>query len=178
MKKSLLLAVFVSVLLSACAVSPNSAQWVQPVHNQAAVFLWKHSGGSPSGNVIITYDISGNVMIRMLKDLPKPLLEVTSTRDGKFLASGPLSGGGWAGTADRVPVRFSLWKAVAEAWRGAIPARDGPQEVHTQTYRAAIWKVGGRIRELSVSSSDNGEVIRLVMQGAYPKDSPVPSASR
>jgi opacity protein-like surface antigen len=169
MKNSLLLPLAAALCLSACAVSPNSAEWVQPVHNQNAIFLWKHSGGSLSGKVVITYDISGNVMIRILKDLPKPLLEITSTRDGKFFATGPLSGGGWSGTGDRVPVRFSLWKAVAEAWRGAIPARDGAQEVHTQTYRAAISKVAGRVRELSVSSSDNGEVIRLVMAGTYPK---------
>jgi hypothetical protein len=100
--------------------------------------------------------------MRLTKSLPKPMLEITSMTDGKFAASGPLAGGGWSGDASRAPLRFSLWTALTAAWRGAHSARDGRQEVHTDSYRAAVWKEAGRIRELSVSSSDNGEVIRLV----------------
>lgn len=164
MNCSRFLGLFLALFLASCASAPDQSSWVAPIHSQNAAFLWTHSGGSMSGQAVITYDISGNVMIRLLKDLPKPLLETTSTRDGRFFASGPMSGGGWSGRADRVPVRFSLWSALAEAWRGAIPARDGPQEVHTATYRAAVLKDAGRVRELSVSSSDNGEVIRLVFR--------------
>lgn len=157
------------LMVASCASVAGASEWVEPVHNQSATFLWEHTGGKLSGTAVITYDFAGNVMIRLLKNVPKPLLETTSTRDGRFFARGPLAGGGWSGNADRVPLRFSLWKALAEAWRGAIDARDGPQEVHTQTYRAAVMKESGRVRELSVSSTDNGEVIRLVMTGVYPR---------
>lgn len=140
----------------------SASDWVEPVHSQRATFLWRHPGGTVAGEAVITYDIAGNVMIRLTKGLPRPVLEVVSTREGRFSASGPFAGGGWTGDAARIPLRYALWQALAEAWRGSIPARDGRQEVHTASYRAAVWKDGGRIRELAVSSLDNGELIRLV----------------
>lgn len=160
--KKLLLATVLS--LSACASGPEPSAWVPPLQNSRASFLWTHPGGSLAGSAEITNDVVGNVSIRLTKNLPRPLLEITSLLGGRFYAEGPLAGGGWSGPADRAPVRFSLWTALAAAWRGAHPARDGRQEVHTATYRAAVWKENGRIRELSVSSTDNGEVIRLVFQ--------------
>ncbi len=158
--KKLLLAL--SLSLVACASAPDSAKWMPPLQNSQAGFLWKHSGGALAGEALITNDVAGNVTIHLTKGLPKPLLEITSLTDGKFFASGPLAGGGWSGDASRAPLRFRLWTALTSAWRGAHPARDGRQEVHTDAYRAAVWKEAGRIRELSVSSTDNGEVIRLV----------------
>ncbi len=150
--------------LGACASRPDPVAWTPPLQNSRAAFLWKHAGGSLAGDAEITNDVRGNVHLRLTKDLPRPLLEITSMTDGKFRASGPLAGGGWSGDASRAPMRFSLWTALPAAWRGAHPARDGRQEVHTDSYRAAVWKEAGRIRELSVSSADNGEVIRLVFR--------------
>ncbi len=161
MKKLLLAS---ALFLCACASSPEPVVWSPPIQNSLASFLWKHSGGSLAGTAEITNDIRGNLVIRLTKDLPRPLLEITSMTDGVFSTSGPLAGGGWSGDASRAPARFSLWTALAAAWRGAYPARDGRQEVHTDSYRAAVWKEAGRIKELSVSSSDNGEVIRLVFR--------------
>lgn len=152
------------LLLAGCATQPDAVNWTPPIQNSRATFLWKHRGGTLAGEADITNDVRGNVLVRLTKDLPKPLLEITSMTDGQFSATGPLAGGGWSGDASRAPVRFSLWTALAAAWRGAYPARDGRQEVHTDSYRAAVWKESGRIRELSVSSSDNGEVIRLVFR--------------
>jgi len=153
-----------TLCLAACASRPDLADWTPPIQNSRADFLWKHRGGSLAGEADITNDIRGDMSIRLTKELPKPLLEITSMTDGRFSAEGPLAGGGWSGDASRAPARFSLWTALAAAWRGAYPARDGRQEVHTDSYRAAVWKEGGRIRELSVSSNDNGEVIRLVFR--------------
>ncbi len=153
-----------ALALAGCSSTTSAPRWIEPVHTQNAAFLWKHSGGTLMGDASITYDLSGHVMIRLSKNLPSPLLETVSTAQGQFSASGPLSGGGWTGPANRVPVRFSLWQALSEAWRGAIPARDGRQEVHTSSYRAAVWKENGRVRELSVSSTDNGEMVRLVFR--------------
>jgi hypothetical protein len=152
------------LLLAGCASQPDAVNWTPPIQNSRATFLWKHRGGTLAGEADITNDVRGNVEIRLTKDLPKPLLEITSMTGGHFSSTGPLAGGGWSGDASRAPVRFSLWTALAAAWRGAYPARDGRQEVHTDSYRAAVWKESGRIRELSVSSSDNGEVIRLVFR--------------
>ncbi len=152
-------------LLSACSSvggDGSPSDWIEPVHTQRASFLWRHPGGTVAGEALITYDISGNVLIRLTKGLPRPVLEVVSTSTGEFSASGPFAGRGWSGPASRVPLRHALWQALAEAWRGAIPARDGRQEVHAASYRAAVWKDGGKIRELAVSSTDNGELIRLV----------------
>lgn len=152
------------LLLAGCASGPDPVSWTQPVRSEQAAFLWKHSGGSLAGNATILSDSTGNVMIQLNKNLPQPLLELTSTRVGQFSATGPLAGGGWSGDASNAPLRFSLWTALAAAWRGAQPANEGRQEVHTSAYRAAMWKQGGRLRELSVSSSDNGEVVRLVFR--------------
>ena len=160
--KHLLLAI--SLCLGACASSPDLAGWTPPVQNSRASFLWKHRGGSLAGEADITNDVRGNVVIRLTKDLPKPLLEITSMTDGQFSAEGPLAGGGWSGDASRAPARFRLWTSLAAAWRGAYPARDGRQEVRTDSCRAAVWKEAGRIRELSVSSDDNQEDIRLVFR--------------
>lgn len=159
MKKLLLASVF---LLAACASRPDLANWTPPLQNSHASFLWKHSCGSLAGEAELTNDVRGNVIIHLTKGLPRPLLEITSMTDGNFYVSGPLAGGGWSGMASRAPKRFALWTALAAAWRGACPARDGRQEVNADSYRAAVWKEAGRIRELSVSSFDNGEVIRLV----------------
>ncbi|MEI8310287.1 MAG: hypothetical protein WCH98_05985 [Verrucomicrobiota bacterium] len=153
-----------TLCLAACASRPDLSDWTPPIQNSHAAFLWKHRGGSLAGEADITNDIRGDMSIRLTKELPKPLLEITSMTDGRFSAEGPLAGGGWSGDASRAPARFSLWTALAAAWRGAYPARDGRQEVHTDSYRAAVWKDAGRIRELSVSSNDNGEVIRLVFR--------------
>jgi len=155
---------FAILCLSGCASGPSADLWSPPLQNASAGFLWKHVGGTLAGDADITSDAAGNVGIRLTKSLPSPLLEFTSLANGHFYASGPLSGGGWSGDASRAPVRFALWTALAAAWRGSQPAKDGRQEVHTDTYRAALWKEGGRIRELSVSSTDNGEVIRLVFR--------------
>jgi|GEM_PF-1978769 len=160
--KKLLLAI--ALCLAACASRPDLADWTPPIQNSRASFLWKHRGGSLAGDAAITNDVRGDVVIRLTKDLPKPLLEITSMADGRFAADGPLAGGGWSGDASRAPQRFALWTSLAAAWRGAHPARDGRQEVQTDTYRAAVWKEAGRIRELTVSSNDNGEVIRLVFR--------------
>ena len=158
MKKALLA---IALCLGACASRPDLADWTPPIQNSRASFLWKHSGGSLAGEADFTNDVRGNVVIRLTKDLPKPLLEITSMTDGQFAAAGPLAGGGWSGDASRAPLRFSLWTALVTAWRDAHPARVGRQEVRTDTCRAAVWKEAGRIRELSVSSGDNAEVIRL-----------------
>ena len=161
MKTPLLL---LSLLLAGCATQIDTADWTPPLQNSRASFLWKHTGGVLAGDAAITSDVRGNVVMRLTKNLPAPLLEFTSMTDGKFHASGPMAGGGWSGDASRAPTRFALWTALAAAWRGAHSARDGRQEVHTATYRAAVWKEAGRINELSVSSTDNGEVIRLVFR--------------
>jgi hypothetical protein len=160
--KILLLAA--ALILAACASRPDLSEWTPPLQNSRATFLWKHRNGSLSGEAEITNDVRGNMSLRLTKDLPKPLLEITSMTDARFSADGPLAGGGWSGIPSHAPARFSLWTALAAAWRGAYPARDGRQEVHTDSYRAAVWKDAGRIRELSVSSNDNGEVIRLVFR--------------
>jgi len=157
-------ALFAALLLAGCASGPSPDVWSPPIQNARAGFLWKHSGGTLAGDADITSDASGNVGIRLTKSLPAPLLELTSLASGRFYASGPLAGGGWSGEASRAPVRFALWTALAAAWKGAQPAKDGRQEVHTDTYRAALSKEAGRVRELSVSSTDNGEVIRLVFR--------------
>lgn len=151
-----------ALCLTACSSVPDSVDWTPPIQNSRASFLWKHTGGSLAGDADITNDVRGNAVIRLTKDLPKPLLEITSMTDGHFSATGPLAGGTWSGDASRAPLRIRLWTSLAAAWRGAHAARDGRQEVQTDTYRAAVWKEAGRIREITVSSSDNNEVIRLV----------------
>ena len=158
--KKLLLAF--TLCLAACASRPDLADWTPPVQHSRASFLWKHRGGSLAGEADITKDVRGDVVIRLTKNLP--LLEITSMADGRFAADGPLAGGGWSGDASRAPQRFGLWTSLAAAWRGAHPARDGRQEIQADTFRAAVWKEAGRIRELTVSSGDNGEVIRLVFR--------------
>jgi len=149
-----------ALALTGCASGPDPASWTPPIQHSRATFVWNHPGGTLAGKADITNDIGGNVEIRLSTE--RPMLDIASLTDGRFSASGPLSGGGWAGHADRAPIRFRLWTSLTSAWRGAHPARDGRQEVHTDSYRAAVWKESGCIRELSVSSSDNGEVIRLV----------------
>lgn len=158
--KKLLLATALGLV--ACSSHPEFSEWTPPLQSSRATFLWKHGSGLLAGEAGITNDVRGNMVLRLTKDLPKPLLEITSMTDGRFSAEGPLAGGGWSGDPSRAPMRFSLWTALAAAWRGACSARDGRQEVHTDSYRAAVWKESGRIREISVSSNDNGEVIRLV----------------
>lgn len=151
------------LLLAACAGPRASAPaWVEPVTAKRAAFLWKHAGGTLSGDALVTYDQAGNVAVRLMKNLPRPLLEVSSANSGGFSADGPLAGRAWSGDPERAPVRLRLWTAVCQAWRAALPARDGQQEVHTAAFRAAVWKENGRLRELTVSSTDNGELIRLV----------------
>jgi len=153
-----------ALVLAGCATSPEQPAWIPPIQQARATFLWKHAGGTLAGEAEITSDAAGNVAIRLTKSLPSPLLELTSLSQGTFRASGPLSGGGWSGESTRAPNRFALWTALAAAWRGSQLAKDGRQEVHTASYRAAVWKESGTIRELSVSSSDNGEVIRFVFR--------------
>lgn len=160
--KYLLLAA--TLCLGGCVSRQDAVNWTPPLQNSRAAFLWNHPGGSLAGDADITNDGGGNVVILLTKSLPKPLLEITSMTGGKFAVRGPLVGGGWSGEASRAPLRFSLWTSLSAAWRGALSARDGRQEVHTDSYRAAVWNEAGRIRELSVSSTDNGEVIRLVFR--------------
>ena len=152
------------LLLAGCAAGPDPDAWTPPIKTARAAFLWSHTGGDLAGDADITGDVRDNVSVRLTKNLPAPVLDLNSMGDGKFYASGPMAGGGWSGAADRAPQRFALWTALAAAWRGAQTAKDGRQEVHTATYRAAVWKEAGKIKELSVSSSDNGEVIRLVFR--------------
>jgi hypothetical protein len=159
-----LICLFAGLILAGCATPPRSLPWVPPIQQARAGFLWKHSGGTLAGEAEVTSDAAGNVAIRLTKSLPSPLLELSALSQGTFRATGPIAGGGWSGEASRAPSRFALWTALAAAWRGAERAKDGRQEVHTATYRAAVWKESGTLRELSVSSSDNGEVIRFVFR--------------
>jgi len=152
----------VAFLLAGCVSPPSTL--MSPVQISRAAFLWKQTGGTLAGEAEMTADVRGNLLIRLTKGLPPPLLEYTSLTDGKFRVSGPLAGGTWSGDACRAPIRLALWTALAAAWRDATPAKDGRQEVHTATYRAAVWKDAGKIKGLSVSSTDNGEVIRLVFR--------------
>jgi hypothetical protein len=156
--KNLLLA----LLLVGCASRPEGL--TPPVQISRAAFLWNRAGGALAGDADLTGDARGNLLIRLTKSLPSPLLECTSMTNGKFHAEGPLAGGAWSGDAPRAPVRLALWTALAAAWRDAQPAKDGREEIHTASYRAAVWKDSGKINELSVSSNDNGEVIRLVFR--------------
>lgn len=152
------------LFLEACAFIPEPTRWTPPITNAQAAFLWQHGDGSLVGDAIITSDARGNVMIRLTKNLPRPLLKITVTADGKCIATGAISAGGWSGDVARAPVRFRLWLALAGAWRGALAAPEGRQEVNAAIYRAAVWKESGRIRELSVSSNDNSEMIRLIFR--------------
>lgn len=154
----------ICLILSACATMSPSALWTEPVTVKRAAFLWRHAGGTLSGDAVVTHDQAGNVSIRLLKNLPRPLLEVTSSASGEFFADGPLAGRAWSGSPNRAPDRLSLWTAACEAWRAALSAREGQQEVHTPAFRAAVWKENGSLRELTVSSNDNGQLIRLVLE--------------
>lgn len=151
-----------ALLLAGCASRPEVL--APPVQTSHATFLWRHAGGTLAGDADLTEDACGNLRIRLTHDLPPPLLECASGTNGKFSAAGPLAGGSWSGDVSLAPVRLAVWTALAAAWKDARPAKDGRQEVHTAAYRAAAWKDGGKIRELSVSSTDNGDVVRLVFR--------------
>jgi hypothetical protein len=137
------------------------------MENARAGFLWKHGGENFAGDAEIASDACGNILIR-LTEAPslRMLLEITSRTDGTFRATGPLVSRGWSGRVDNVPLPLGLWAALAAAWRDVRGAAEGSQEFHTDVYRAAVRKKSGHVRELSVSSRDNGEVIHLVFRQA------------
>jgi len=149
------------LLLGACASAP--VPWTAPVQHTVAGFSWKRGAKSLAGDAEITSDARGNVRIRFTKT-SNPLLEITSTTDGNFRTTAPEAPGNWSGRTDNVPLHLSLWSALAQAWRDALAAPEGFQEIHAAAYRAAIRKESGRVRELSVSSSDTAEVIHLVFR--------------
>jgi hypothetical protein len=151
------------LVLAGCAAQPSArvAPTAPPDHSRAA-FLWSRPGGSIAGDADIASAPDGRFSLRLTKNLPSPLLEFTASPDGKFSVSGPLAGGRWRGSSP--PARLALWPALASAWQWARTASDGRQEAHTATYRAALWKESGKLRELTVSSNDSSEVVRLIVR--------------
>lgn len=154
------------LLLAGCAAQPTDrtvpAVPAAPLDHSRAGFLWSRAGGSLAGDADIASASDGRFVLRLTKNLPSPVLEFTASPDGKFSVSGPLAGGRWSGGS--IPARFAVWPALAGAWQWARPASDGRQEVHTATYRAAMWKESGKLREITVSSNDSGEVVRLIVR--------------
>jgi hypothetical protein len=148
-----------ALLIAGCVATRELATF-QPDSSEKALIRWQRKGRSLVYEAVCARARDGSVSVRLYKQSPMPLAEFRLGSANFFEASGRLAGRGWAGLVADAPSAFSTWVWFLTAYQRFV--EPGSPSLKSETVRVAFTKSGDKLKVLSVSNSENGEVVSAI----------------
>jgi hypothetical protein len=155
------LLVCVALLFAGCSATRELPAF-ETASSEKALIRWQRKGVSLVCDAVCARSQNGAVLVRLYKQSPAPLAEFRLEAENYFAARGRLAGRGWAGPAPGAPTTFSSWIAFLTGYQESAGLETGARQVQTAAARVAYTKSGGKLKALSVSNTETGEVISAV----------------
>lgn len=152
---------FALLAMPSCSTGGGDPAWREPVGRAEGTYVWTRSSGITQGGAEVLIDRIGNNRVAISSGDAIPLAEFTTSASGAFIATGPLCGGGWRGSARDAPARHRLWSALGTALPVASRLPDGPHQLRGPHYLAAVQRKGGALNRVTVSLPDQSESLRI-----------------
>ncbi len=148
------------VLLITGCVSTHELTAFQPVSSEKALIRWQRKGRSLVYDAVCSRSRDGSISIKLYKQTPMPLVEFRLGSANFFEVNGRLAGRGWAGPSADAPPVFSTWIWFLTAYQRS--AQPGSASLPSETMRVTSTKTADRLKVLSVSNSQTGEVVSAI----------------
>ena len=155
------LPICVALLFAGCSATRELTAF-EAASSEKALIRWQRKGVSLVCDAVCARSKNGAVLVRLYKQSPAPLAEFRLGPENYFAAKGRLAGRGWSGPAPGAPATFSSWIAFLAGYQESAFLETGARQVQTAATRVAYTKSGGKLKALSVSNIDTGEVISAV----------------
>ena len=155
------LPICVALLFAGCSATRELTTF-ETASSEKALIRWQRKGVSLVCDAVCARSKNGAVLVRLYKQSPAPLAEFRLGSENYFAAKGRLAGRGWSGPAPGAPATFSSWIAFLAGYQESAFLETGARQVQTAATRVAYTKSGGKLKALSVSNTDTGEVISAV----------------
>ncbi|HEY5707163.1 MAG TPA: hypothetical protein VIS96_16505 [Terrimicrobiaceae bacterium] len=155
------LPICVALVLGGCSAGRELAAF-EAASSEKALIRWHRKGVSLVWDAVCARSSNDTVLVRLYKQSPASLAEFRLGPENDFTATGRLAGRGWAGPAPSAPAIFSSWIAFLAAYQDSAGLGPGSRQLQTATTRVASTKSDGRLKALSVSNTETGEVISAV----------------
>jgi hypothetical protein len=155
------LLICVALLFTGCSATRELTAF-EAASSEKAIIRWQRKGVSLVCDAVCARSQNGAVLVRLYKQSPAPLVEFRLESESYFAAKGRLAGRGWAGPAPGAPTTFSSWIAFLTGYQESASLETGARQLQTAATRVAYTKSGGKLKALSVSNTDTGEVISAV----------------
>jgi hypothetical protein len=156
-----ILPICVALLFGGCSATHELAAF-EAASSEKALIRWYRKGVSLVCDTVCARSQNGAVLVRLYKQSPTPLVEFRLEPENYFVAKGRLAGRGWAGPAPGAPATFSSWIAFLSGYQESAGLETGARQIQTAATRVAYTKSGGKLKALSVSNTETGEVISAV----------------
>ena len=156
--KRVLLACFALLMVGCVATRELTA--FQPDSSEKALIRWQRKGRSLVYDAVCARARDGSVSVRLYKQSPVPLAEFRLGAANFFEASGRSVGRGWSGPSAEAPPVFSTWLWFLTAYQRS--AQPGSPSLQSETMRVTSTKSGDKLKVLSVSNSETGEVVSAI----------------
>lgn len=148
-----------ALLMAGCLASREFTTF-EPASSEKALIRWQRKGKSLVYDAVCARAKDGSVVVRLYKQSPTPLAEFRLGPDSSFDARGRLVGSGWNGPATDAPPVFSAWLWFLTAYQRS--AQPGAAPLQSATMRVTSTKSGNRLKVLSVSNTETGEVVSAI----------------
>ena len=155
------LPICVALLFAGCSATLELTAF-EASSSEKALIRWQRKGVSLVCDAVCARSKNGAVLVRLYNQSPAPLAEFRLGPENYFAAKGRLAGRGWAGPARGAPATFYSWIAFLAGYQESAFLETGARQVQTAATRVAYTKSGGKLKALSVSNTDTGEVISAV----------------
>jgi hypothetical protein len=128
--------------------------------SEKALIRWQRKGRSLVYDAVCARARDGSVLIRLYKQSPIPVGEFRLESDNSFEAAGRLAGRGWVGSVRDAPPVYACWIWFLTAYQK--PAQSGALSLPNSTIRVSSTRSGDKLKVLSVSNRETGEVISAI----------------
>ncbi|HEY5811352.1 MAG TPA: hypothetical protein VIT23_01715 [Terrimicrobiaceae bacterium] len=152
------LSLALALLVVGCATHRDFGTF-DPASSEKALIRWQRRGSSLVYDAVCARGQGGSVVVRLYKQSPAPLAEFRLEPNHSFSAQGRLVGRGWTGLDSDAPKAFKSWISFLTAYQAA---QTGSPEAHSPAIRVTSTKSGDKLKVLSVSNTQTGEVVSAI----------------
>lgn len=156
------LPICLALLIAGCSAGHELATF-EAASSEKALVRWQRKGKSLVYDGVFARAQDGSVVVRLYKQSPAPLVEFRLGRDNIFSAGGRLAGRGWTGPATDAPSVFSAWIWFLTAYQRSADTQPDASSLQSATMRVSSTMSGDKLKVLSVSNTETGEVVSAIM---------------
>jgi hypothetical protein len=155
------LPICLALLIAGCSTGRELGAF-DAASSEKALVRWQRKGKSLVYDGVCARAQDGSVVVRLYKQSPVPMVEFRLDKANTFSASGRLAGRGWTGPATDAPAVFSAWIWFLTAYQRSAGAQPGAPLLQSATMRVSFTKSGDKLKVLSVSNTESGEVVSAI----------------